>query len=274
MSQPVPPQPSPLDMPQHQPAPAPANPDQLFTSAQVRAMLDTHSRELQQTADARFSEQSQQFQSLQAELAGLRSYQQQQVDAETERQKQIADAQRKKDEEELSAKELLRKYREESEQRLAQMQQELATRDALLAKERELQAIRDHAARRIVEEADNILPQFHDYISLGVTSADQVEANIEIAKRKTAAIVEDVRQAEIRRQSGGQPVSTGSGSYEYPGAVPGGAPQTYTAEQIAQMVPGSPEHLAARQQMTGRGQPSTRVDLSGFPSDPRMTAFG
>lgn len=262
---------TPLDMPQHRPA----APDQVFSGQQVQAMLDAHRRELQQAADARLTEQSEQFKALNDELGKLRKFQQDQQDAEAARKKAADDAQRAKDEEELSAKDLLRKFREESEGRIAEMQQQLAARDALLAKEKQLQAIRDHAARRIIEEADNIDPRFHDYIPLGAASAEDVERNIEIAKKKTADIVEEVRQAEIRRQSGLQPVGTGSGSYEYPGSVPGGTPQQYTAEQIHGMVPGSPEHLAARQ-AHGLGRPSAQVntDLSGFPSDPRMTAFG
>lgn len=263
--------PTPADLPQHRPA---ANGDQVFTAAQVQAMLESRSRELQQAADARLSEQSAQFKSLNDELAQLRQFQQAQQDAEAERQRQAADAQRRKDEEELSAKELLRQYREESDARYAQMQRDLAAKDALLAKERELQAIRDHAARRIIEEGDAIMPEFHDYITVGVTSVEDVERNIGIAKKKTADIVEGVRQASTRYQSGLQPVGTGSGSYDYPGTVPGGAPQTFTAEQIAGMVPGSPEHLAARQQLTGLGQAQQHVDLSGFPTDRRMTAFG
>lgn len=267
------PQPPVQDLPPQPPAP-PGNPDQVFTSNQVQAMLEVRARELKQAADARLSEQSQQFQSLQDELAQLREFQSKQKDAETQRQQAAADEQRRKDEEELSAKELLRKYREESEQRLAEMQQQLATRDALLAKERELQAIRDHAARRILEAGDDIMPEFHDYITMGATSVEAVERNIEIAKQKTTAIVEGVRQAQVRRQSGLQPVGTGSGSYEYPGGNPGTAPQ-YTPEQIAGMIPGSDEHLAARRQLAGLGpHGQMNTDVSGFPTDPRMTAFG
>lgn len=277
MGQQLPPQqpaPTPLDMPQIRP---PANnPADVFSAQQVQAMLDARAKELQQAADARLTDQSKQFQALQDELKGLREFQSQQQAADEEKRRAAEEEQRRRDEDELTAKQLLTKYRQESEEQLRTLQQELAARDALLAKERELQAIREHAARRILEEGDSIMPQFHDYITVGATSAETVERNIEIAKRKTAAIVEEVRQAEIRRQSGLQPVGTGSGSYEYPGTVPGGTPQQYTAEQIARMVPGSPEHLAARQQMTGLGrqQAQPNTDISGFPSDPRMTAFG
>jgi vacuolar-type H+-ATPase subunit I/STV1 len=251
----------------------PGNPERVFTDGQVQEMMARRARELQQAADARLSEQSKQFETLQDELKQLREFQAQQKEAETARQRAIADEQRRKDEEELSAKDLLRKYREESEQRLADMQTQLAARDALLAKERELQAIRDHAARKILEAADEIMPEFHDYITMGATSIDAVERNIEIAKQKTTAIVEGVRQAQVRRQSGLQPVGTGSGSYEYP-SNPGNAPQ-YSAEQIAGMIPGSEEHLAARRQLAGLGPGGQQnIDISGFPADPRMTAFG
>lgn len=269
---------TPLPPSQDLPAPPPAAPsgahDQVFTSQQVQAMLEVRARELQQAADARLSKQSEQFKSLQDELGQLREFQTRQQDEEKQRQQAITDAQRLKDEEELSAKELLRKYREESEERLAAMKQELATRDALLAKERELQAIREHASRRILEAGDDIMPEFHDYITMGATSVEAVERNIEIAKQKTTAIVEGVRQAQVRRQSGLQPVGTGSGSYEYPGGNSGTVPQ-YSAEQIAGMIPGSEEHLAARRQLAGLGsQGQMNTDVSGFPADPRMTAFG
>jgi len=265
------PQPTPAAMPQHRPA---QNPDEVFTSAQVRAMIEANARELQQAADARLSDQSKQFQSLNDELSRLREYQKAQQDAEAARAKAAEDAQRAKEEEELSAKQLLVKYRQESEAQLRQLREDVSTRDALLAKERELQAIREHAQRLILAAGDEIMPEFHDYITAGVTSVKQVEDNIEIAKRKTAAIVEGVRQAQTRYQAGLQPVGTGSGSYEYPGAG-GNAPQ-YTAEQINGMIPGSPEHMAARQ-MAGLGSPqgvARPVDASGFPTDSRMTAFG
>lgn len=263
------PPPTPAAMPQHR---VPA--DDVFSAAQVQAMLETRARELQQAADARLSEHSAQVQALNTELAELRQFQQVQKDAETARARAAEDAQRARDEEELSAKQLLAKYRQESEARYAQMQSEMAAKDALLAKEREFQAIRDHAARRIAEAGDDIMPQFHDYILAGVTSAEDVERNIAIAKQKTSDIVEEVRQAEIRRQSGLQPAGTGSGSYEYPGT--GGSAPQYTAEQIAAMAPGSQEHMAARQRIAGLGgRPDVRfTDASGFPTDPRMTAFG
>lgn len=267
--------PTPAVMPQHRPQASPSNADQVFTSQQVQAMLEARARELQQAADARLAEQSQQVQAMNDELSQLREFQRKQQEAENARQQAAADAQRVQDEEELSAKELLRQYRTESEQQLRQLQADIQARDALLAKERELQGIREHAARRIIEEGDNIMAQFHDYITVGATSIQQVEDNIKLAIAKTAAIVEEVRQAGIRRQSGMQPVGTGSGSYDYPGTAPGGTPPQYTAEQIAAMVPGSEEHLAARRQIAGLGpQGQLNIDQSGFPTNPRITAYG
>lgn len=262
---------TPLSMPQtRQPA---ASPDEFFTAGQVKEMIDARARELQQAADARLSEATRPVQALQDELAQLREYQSQQQAAETARQKAIDDAQRRKDEDELSAKQLLAKYREESEERMRQMQDQLAARDALLAKEKELSALREYTSRRILEEGDAIMPQFADYIGIGITTAEDVDRNIEIAKRKTAAIVEEVKQAQIGQRAGMQPAGTGSGTYDYPGTAPGQA-QQYTAEQIAQMVPGSPEHQAARQQFGLGGQVQANSNVSGFPTDPRMTAFG
>lgn len=262
---------TPLSMPQTRPAEPANSPDEFFTASQVRTMIDHRAEELQKAADARLTEATRPVQALQDELAQLREYQSAQQAADDARRKAIEDAQRAKDEEELSAKQLLARYREESEQKLAQMQSDLAARDALLAKERELAALRDYASRRIMEAGDAIMPQFADYITLGIASSSDVDRNIEIAKAKTAAIVEEVKQAQIGQRAGMQPAGTGSGTFDYPGTAPG--QQQYTAEQITQMVPGSPEHLAARQQHPAfNGQEQN--NMSGFPTDPRMTAFG
>jgi hypothetical protein len=272
-----PPAATPLDMPQHRPAGT--APDAVFSRSQVEEIMRQHAAELRQAAEARLPELSAQFQALQQELASIKADQEQKAAEREQRRLEAAsrrDERRKEREaEELSAKQLLQKYRAETEKQVRKLHEELAARDALLAKEREFAAIRDHAARRIAEEADSIDPRFHDYILPGATCIEDVERNIETAKQKTAAIVEEVRQAEIRRQANGKPVSTGSGSYDYPGAAPGAAPQ-YTAEQIAGMIPGSPEHLAARQQLAGLGRHPAQqhMDPSGFPTDPRMTAFG
>ena len=64
------------------------------------------------------------------------------------------------------------------------MQYHLAARDALLAKEKELAALRDYASRRIMEEGDAIMPQFADYITIGIATTSDVDRNIEIAKAK------------------------------------------------------------------------------------------
>ena len=261
---------TPLSMPQTRPA---ASPDEFFTADQVKSMIDQRARELQHAADARLSEATKPVQALQEELAQLREFQSQQQAAEAARKKAIEDAQRQKDEDELSARQLLVKYREENEVKLAQMQDQLAARDALLAKEKELTALRDYTTRRILEEGDAIMPQFTDYIGIGVTTPEDVDRNIETAKRKTAAIVEDVRQAQIGQRAGMQPASAASGSYDYPDAA-AAQQQQYTAEQIAQMVPGSPEHQAVRQQYGLNGQVQNNNNVSGFPTDPRMTAFG
>lgn len=262
---------TPLSMPQARPVPA-AGPDEFFTADQVKAMIDRRAAELQQAADARLSEATGPVRALQEELVQLREFQSQQQAAEAARQKAIDDAARQKEEDELSARQLLVKYREENEAKLAQMQDQLAARDALLAKEKELSALRDYASRRILEEGDSIMPQFTDYIGIGVTATEDVDRNIETAKRKTAAIVEDVRQAQLGQRAGMQPASTASGTYDYPDAA-AAQQQQYTAEQIAQMVPGSPEHLAARQQHPAFNG-SQQNNVSGFPTDPRMTAFG
>ena len=265
---------TPLSMPQTRPA-APANsPDEFFTASQVRTMIEHRAEELQKAADARLTEATRPVQALQDELAQLREYQSAQQAADDARRKAIEDAQRAKDEEELSAKQLLARYREESEQKLAQMQSDLAARDALLAKERELAALRDYASGRIMEAGDAIMPQFADYITLGIASTGDVDRNIEIAKAKTAAIVEEVKQAQTGQRAAMQPVGASSGTFDYPGTAPGQQQQQYTAEQIAQMVPGSPEHQAARQQYGLNGQAQNNSNMSGFPTDPRMTAFG
>ena len=126
------------------------------------------------------------------------------------------------------------------------MTAELHAKDEQIELARNRADMTAYARRRIAEEADGIAPELVGYIS--GDSVEQVEASILAAKQKTASIVDGIRQATFAIDVPSAPVQPGIPAQAgNPGPVPqGGHPQQPTAEQIAAMEPGSPEHLAAR----------------------------
>lgn len=144
------------------------------------------------------------------ELDQFRQFKEQQ---EAERAAQVqadALAKRNKDEEELSAKDLLARREQEWQQKLAEQERKVQQQFAQLELEREATRLQGYIQRRVIEEqnARSLAPQFTDYIT--GSTVEEVEASIELAKAKTAQIMEEVAQ---QRASSGQArgVSVASG---------------------------------------------------------------
>lgn len=117
--------------------------------------------------------------------------------AEEEARNNAAAQQRAAEEENLSAKELLARKEQEWkeqftslnqtwEQRIQQMQQEQAQKEALLEKEREFATLQAYTQRRLAEEADNIAPQLVDFVN--GRNVEEIEASIATIKAKSAEI--------------------------------------------------------------------------------------
>lgn len=148
------------------------------------------------------------------------------------------------------------------EQRLAEMQGQIAQRDALLDRERQYQALQEFRNRRLTEETDHIMPELHTWVA-GADEAE-IEASISRAKETTASILAQVTQAQqaqqaqalqMRQQARGTNVTAPPvGPMENQTGY-----ETMTAEQIAAMDMATYAKNRARllgaasQQMRGRG---------------------
>src|SRR5438477_5461654 len=125
---------------------------------------------------------------------------------------ELAEAQRKQDEkdaqlqakreEEMSAKALLESKLKETndtwESRFTQLQQEREQERALLAKEREYNDLVDYRNSQLQSNANDIAPQFHDFI-VG-NDKEQIDNAIARAKAATQSIAEEVAQAARQQQ--------------------------------------------------------------------------
>ena len=120
-----------------------------------------------------------------------------------------AEERRLREEEEMSAKELLHKKEDEFQQRLntaqqeweekfTALQQESEAQQAVLEQERRFQELESFKSRRIAEEQDNIMPELMDFIR--GNSEDEIESAISAVKTRTSAILENIQQAMPQQQ--------------------------------------------------------------------------
>ena len=127
-----------------------------------------------------------------------------------------SDALRKREEEELSAKELLTKRETEFdsklkhvetewEQRIAKIEEERALQDEMLEKERRVRELEVYLQRRSTEEEEFIIPELRDLIS--GSSEDEIEQSIGILKDRSSAILESIQQSSQPSGLRGSPVT-------------------------------------------------------------------
>lgn len=186
-----------------------------------------------------------------AQLAEWR--QQQEAEAQRLADEQAA-AQRAKDEEELSAKDLLARQRTEWEQQLHEMQSGLQKQleeertareqsEALRVKEREFSELREYIQQVVAANRDKIAPQLLDWVAGNTT--EEVDAAVQRAISTTEALATDFQntmqqQGLVPQQPGVVPQQP-----QVPAPVPSAAGpansdpasqfQTLTAEQIQNM---------------------------------------
>jgi DNA repair exonuclease SbcCD ATPase subunit len=112
-------------------------------------------------------------------------------DEELARQQKAAEAEAKRlNDEKLSVQQLMEKQQAEFELKQQQLREDMELRLAIAAKEQQLLQLKSYIQRRINEEvnATTIIPDLVEYID--GTTEEEVEASIQKAKDKTAAIVQ------------------------------------------------------------------------------------
>lgn len=224
------------------PALPPADPDVRFTAKDIE-------KARQQEKDKLYDRIS----PMEEELKRLRKDREDREAKDAERAQKAKDAVDAKHRDEASAKDLLDEANRQWEQKFAgleaQRQQEAAVHEA----ERQFQALREYAQNAVRNAGDDIAPQLVDYIT-GNTQAE-IDASLEMAKAKTAAILEEVAQSQqvIRSQQRGVS-ATGYAPTGVMDTAPGS--EQYTTEQIAAMTPN--EWAKHRNKFIGQGNTNNR----------------
>lgn len=227
------------------PPPPPAVPPEL------RAIFDAELN--QRIEQARKEEKDKlypQLDELRGTVTVLTQEREERLQSEATAQQAAAEAERLRQESELSANERIAQELARTnttwEQRFAEIEAERQNERALLTKESEFRALEDYKARRRAEESDNIVPQFLDLVS-GNTK-EQVDASIQDMIARSAALVADLQaQQQGQRRQIPLPV-TGAPSGDIPGG-PDDARVSFTPEQLASM--DMSEYAAMRSQLLG-----------------------
>ena len=141
-----------------------------------------------------------------------------------------SDALRRREDEELSAKELITKRETEFDEklkvvetewegRLAKIDEERASQEAMLEKERRYRELETYLGRRMVEEEEYIIPELRDLAS--GTTEEEIDNSIAILKDRSSAILESIQQSTQPSGLRGSPVT----------APPVGPMETQTEQQ-------------------------------------------
>jgi chromosome segregation ATPase len=204
----------------------------------------------------RLDETDARTQALHAEVELLRTKDQEREAADQARRDELAAAEAKRLEDELSVRDLFAKKEQDWEKRFAEERNAREVAEALQAKEREYAELASYKARRVAEvmAVDGIIPEFADLVT--GTTPEQVEESLTTLQEKTASILEGIARANVAQRSAMPGVSSAAGNTGPLEAQPG--QKVYTAAEIAALPLGSPEHLALRQaanvRTPGRGE--------------------
>lgn len=197
------------------PAVAPAKPageTKYFTEADVQSMIEKARQQEKDKLYPTISKADERAAAMEAEVKELSAFRKKAEKDEQSRLKAVEDAQRAKEEAEMSAKDLIAKRDAAFDARIAQIQAENELRVAMLEKANEAARLEAYIQRRAAEENSNIVPELVDFIN--GNTAEEVEASIQVLKAKSQAIAESARgarSAQLRAQPGVAPSSGTNG---------------------------------------------------------------
>lgn len=192
------------------PAPPPAPG---LISPELRAIFDAElNAERERVRQEEKSKLYPEIDRLKGEVGVLTQERTDRIAAEETAQQAAAEAERLRQEAEMTANDRIAQVQSETQRRFAEIEQDRARERALWDKENEYRALEDYKARLRLENADNIVPQFIDFIS--GNSKEQIDASVVdlIARSEalTAQIQHDMGLAQQQqRRSVGMPVTGG-----------------------------------------------------------------
>lgn len=178
--------------------PAPAPVDNSPTAAEIQTLLDGERERVRKEEKDKLYPQ---IEDLKSQVQTLAQEREERLAAEQENAQQRAEAERLAQEAEMTALQRLEQYQSDQDRRFSELEAERDRERALRERESEFSRVVEYRARRMAEESSMIAPQLLDYIS--GTTEEQIEQSIEMAKAKTAQILEEVSQAQLgqRRQT-------------------------------------------------------------------------
>jgi len=225
--------PAPVEDPKTPPTPTPTGTDRFFSQEQVNEMIEKARQQEKDKLYPTISKTDERAKQMEEELKELTKFRKTAEKQEADRLKAIEDAQRAKEEAEMSAKELLAKRDADFNARLAQIQAENEQRIALMEQEVKYNQLQAYIQRRATEESNTIVPELMDLIN--GSTPEEVEASIELLKAKSASIAEAARNAGIRQRTTmpGVAPSSGPNGGVTPLDMPGD--RQFTAEDIRGM---------------------------------------
>ena len=240
-----------INVPQVQTTTDPPAPTTTALTPEMQAILDAERERVRKEEKDKLYPT---IEELQGQVRTLAEDREARIAAEEEAQRQAAEEERLRREAEMSALERVQQIEAEMDRRLKDAE-ERAERERIL-REREMQfsEVLQYRAQRLAEEADNIMPQFADYVN-GNTRED-VEAAIQLAKEKTAQVVAEVQQTQFAgRQSLSMPVS-GAPSVTPEALVGSDQQRVLTNEDLRNM--DQSEYAALRTQLLGATSQAVR----------------
>ena len=175
--------------------------------------------------------------------------------AEAEAARETAEAEaRRIREEEMSARELIDERDRTWQEKFDLLQRQQAEREAILEKEKQYAALQAYIQRRVNEERDDIAEELLDYIGVNVSTEEEAEASIQMAKAKSAQIWENISKLNGMRRG------VGASGYTA-GVIPSGnEPREITPDDIRNM---SMEEFNAFRTQTGMDRANASRGLFG-----------
>lgn len=141
---------------------------------------------------------------LEAQLSDLQKERDERRKAEAKLQREAEAAQKKAAEEEMSAKQLIESKEKEWQARLEAEAEERRKLEVIMEKERQFASLQTYMAQRMTTEAEYIIPELRDLVA-GNTEAE-IDNSIEIAKAKSASIMQQINGHQQQVQAGARMV--------------------------------------------------------------------
>lgn len=179
-----------------------AEPRQFFTSEDIERAR----REERDKLYGRISRSDEKFRTLEEEVAALRQAAEQRALAEQQAREEAAETLRRKQEDELSARQLIEQREREWQDRFTQFQREQELARVAYEKDKQHLALKNYIERRAREEMANELigDELIDFIN--GNNEEEVEASITVLRDKTKRILDGIREGQQQARAGMQGV--------------------------------------------------------------------